>query len=52
MSRITRIDTPPAGDPAVVLAMLANRIPLVLLPDLAWPTTAEAADFTPVGAPC
>jgi hypothetical protein len=48
MSRNARID----ADPSLVLAMLANRIPLVLLPDLAWPGAVETADFTPIGTPC
>lgn len=40
------------AETALVTAMLANHIPLTLLPDLAWPATVAAADFTPVGAPC
>jgi hypothetical protein len=36
----------------VVLAMLANRIPLTLLPDLAWLTELAATDFVPAGKPC
>jgi len=52
MSRINPVDAPPATDPTLVLAMLANHIPLTLLLDLAWLNQGEAADFTPLRAPC
>jgi hypothetical protein len=52
MSGISRNEPSPLSGPTLVLAMLANRIPLILLPDLAWPAAVPAADFTPLGAPC
>jgi hypothetical protein len=40
-----------APNPDLVLAMLANRIPLTLLPDLAWLTETATTDFTRAGNP-
>jgi hypothetical protein len=41
-----------AAHPDLVLAMLTHRIPLTLLPDLAWLTEGTASDFVPAGTPC
>jgi hypothetical protein len=41
-----------APNPDLVLAMLANRIPLTLLPDLAWLTEGATTDFTSAPTPC
>jgi len=43
---------PTEAEATLVLAMLANRIPLTLLPDLAWLTEVATTDFTPTGKPC
>jgi hypothetical protein len=40
-----------APSPDLVLAMLANRIPLTLLPDLAWLTDTATTDFAPAPTP-
>jgi hypothetical protein len=40
------------AETTLVLAMLANRIPLTLLPDLAWLTGVATTDFVGAGRPC
>jgi hypothetical protein len=52
MSDSAPTPVPFRADPALVAAMLANHIPLTLLPDLAWLHLPLAIDFTPLAAPC
>jgi hypothetical protein len=52
MSAYSPVSAPTEHDQMLVLAMLANRIPLTLLPDLAWLTDTTGTDFAPTGSPC
>lgn len=36
----------------LTLQLLVNGIPLDLLPEIAWPSSAVGTDFTPTAPPC